>query len=106
MLRCICIIDAHFDQCFSGARLLYAEAMRRPDATEWQDAMEEEKAAFFANDIWRIVPIDHSWNLLSSKWVFKFKCDDHGHIARYRARLVPRASCNAKAWTKQELGTP
>jgi hypothetical protein len=60
--------------------------------------MEEEKAAFFANGTWRIVPIDHSWNLLSSKWVFKIKSDEHGHITRYRARLVAKGFLSAKAW--------
>jgi hypothetical protein len=85
--------DDHFDQCFYSAfqePVSYAEAMRRPDATKWQAAMEEEKAAFFANGTWQIVPIDHSWNLLSSKWVFKIKSDEHGHITRYRARLVAK----------------
>jgi hypothetical protein len=79
--------------CFYSAfqePVSYAEAMRRTDATKWQVAMEEEKAAFFANGIWRIVPINHSWNLLSSKWVFKIKSDEYGHITRYRARLVAK----------------
>jgi hypothetical protein len=85
--------DDFFDQCFYSAfqePVSYAEAMRRPDATKWQAAMEEEKAAFFANGTWRIVPINHSWNLLSSKWVFKIKSDEYGHITRYRARLVAK----------------
>jgi hypothetical protein len=77
--------DDFFDQCFYSAfqePVSYAEAMRRPDATKWQAAMEEEKAAFFANGTWRIVPINHSWNLLLSKWVFKIKSDEYGHITR------------------------
>jgi hypothetical protein len=37
-----------------------------------------------------IVPIDPSWNLMSSKWVFKIKSDEHDHITRYRARLVAK----------------
>jgi hypothetical protein len=47
---------------------VYAVAMRRSDADKWTAAMmEEEKSAFFANGTWKIVPIDPSWNLLSSK---------------------------------------
>jgi hypothetical protein len=85
--------DDFFDQCFYSAfqEPVSYEAMRHPDATKWQAAMEEEKAAFFANGTWRIMPINHSWNLLSSKWVFKIKSDEYRHITRYRARLV--------AWT-------
>jgi hypothetical protein len=52
--------------------------------------MEEEKSAFFTNGTWEIVPTHHTWNLLSSKWVFKIKVDENGTITRYRARLVAK----------------
>jgi hypothetical protein len=85
--------DDHFDQCFYSAfqePVSYAEAMRRADAAKWIAAMEEEKSAFFTNSSWEIVPTHHTWNLLSSKWVFKIKVDENGVITRYRARLVAK----------------
>jgi hypothetical protein len=87
------IAHDHFDRCYYSAfqePVSYAEAMRRPDANKWQAAMDEEKAAFFTNGTWETVPVDPSWNLLSSKWVFKIKSDEHGNVTRYRARLVAR----------------
>ena len=68
----------------------YAAAMRSPQAAQWIAAMEEEKAAFFNNGSCEIVDLDPSWNLLSSKWVFKVQRDGNGTITRYRARLVSR----------------
>jgi hypothetical protein len=50
--------DDFLDQCFYSAfqePVSYAEAMRRPDATKWQAAIEEAKAAFFANGTWAVV---------------------------------------------------
>jgi hypothetical protein len=85
--------EEHVEQCFYSAfqePLFYAEAMRRSDADKWQAAMDEEISAFFANGTWEIVPIDPLWNLLSSKWVYKIKSDENGHITRYRARLVAK----------------
>jgi hypothetical protein len=85
--------DDHFDQCFYVAfqePVSNAEAMRRADAAKWITAMEEEKSAFFTNGTWEIVPTHHTWNLLSSKWVFKIKVDEKGVITRYRARLVAK----------------
>ena len=68
----------------------YAAAMRSAQATLWTAAMDDEKKAFFDNGTWEVVDTDPSWNLLSSKWVFKIKRDEHGQISRYRARLVAR----------------
>ena len=87
-----CVNDT-FDMAFYTALhppVSYASAMRSPQAAEWTAAMNEEKQAFFDNGTWEIVDIDPSWNLLSSKWVFKIKSDKHGNISRYRARLVAR----------------
>jgi hypothetical protein len=101
--------DDFFDECFYSAfqePVSYAEAMRRPDATKWQAAMEEEKAAFFANGTWRIVPIYQSWNLLSSKWVFKIKSDEYGHITRYRARLVAKGFLQREGMDYGDIFSP
>jgi hypothetical protein len=65
-----------------------------------------EKAAFFANGTWRIVPIDHSWHLLSSKLVFKIKSDEHGHIDRYRARLVAKGFLQREGMDYGDIFSP
>jgi hypothetical protein len=49
-----------------------------------------EEYLLCANGTWRIVPIDPSWNLLSSKWVFNIKSDEYGHITRYRECLMAK----------------
>ena len=55
--------------------------MRSPQAPKWIAAMEEEKKAFFDSGTWEVVDTDPAWNLLSSKWVFKIKKDEHGNIS-------------------------
>ena len=87
-----CINDT-FDMAFHTAfhqPVSFAAAMRSPQVTQWMAAMDEEKQAFFDNVTWEVVDLNPTWNLLSSKWVFKIKRDEHGHISRYRARLVAR----------------
>jgi hypothetical protein len=65
------------------------EALRQPDAQQWQDAMTEEELWCY-KDTWEVVDITDDMNILSSKWVFKKKKDPTGIITRYRARLVVR----------------
>jgi hypothetical protein len=68
----------------------YTEAMRSPAKDKWQEAMDNETNYFWENGIWRLVPIDPSWNLLDSKWVYKLKHNEDGSIERYRSRIVAK----------------
>lgn len=66
----------------------YAEAMKRNDAIQWEQAMREEIESMHRNDAWELVDLPPNKNLVGCKWVFKLKTDTEGNPNRYRARLV------------------
>jgi hypothetical protein len=68
--------------------------------------MEEAKSAFFTNGTWEIVPTHHTWNLLSFKWVFKIKVDEHGVITRYHARLVAKGFLQREGVDYRDIFSP
>ena len=99
----------HFESVFFSAfqePVSYASAMRSPDAEQWIAAINEEKEAFFANGTWEIVDADPAWNLLSSKWVFKLKRNEHGNVTRYRARLVARGFLHREGMDFGDIFSP
>ena len=66
----------------------YQEAMRRPDAEQWQKACEKEYQCIMKNQTYDLVPRDSlppEANVLGNTWVFKIK---PGML--YRARLCVR----------------
>ena len=68
--------------------------------------MDEEKKAFFDSGLWEVMDTDPAWNLLSSKWVFKIKKDEHGNISRYRAGLVARGFLQRKGVDYGDIFSP
>jgi len=42
------------------------------------------------NNVWDLVELPYGFKTISSKWVFKTKCDSKGNIERYKARLVAK----------------
>ena len=68
----------------------YRQAMKRPDADEWQKAAEEEMEAHARNRTWDIVPLPEGCKAIGSRWVFKVKHNTDGSVERYKARLVAK----------------
>jgi hypothetical protein len=66
----------------------YAEAMRRPDAAEWEIACDAEKHAFEHMGVYEVVPRPKGRKIIGSKWVFRVKCGPDGAIQKYKARVV------------------
>jgi hypothetical protein len=54
----------------------------------WKQAMYEEYDALKANGTWDLVVLPRGKNVIGTKWVYKIKRDQHGNIARYKARVV------------------
>ena len=52
--------------------------------------MQAKMSAFHNKKIWTLVPKQPEMNIISRKWVFKFKTQSNHFIVRYRARLVVR----------------
>ena len=68
----------------------YKQALRSPQADEWQAAIRSEYDSLIARKTWKLVPRPAGRKLVDSKWVFKVKRNADGSIARYKARLVAR----------------
>jgi hypothetical protein len=63
---------------------------------QWIDAMHTEISALELNNTWIIVDLPSHKQPIGCKWVYKLKYKADGSIERYKARLLPRGTPNAK----------
>ena len=73
--------------------LTYRQAMRLPDAAEWQEATDKELQQFI--DLKAIIPmkeedIPAGKNITQSKVVYKLKLLADGSLDKYKARVVAK----------------
>jgi hypothetical protein len=54
----------------------------------WIKAMEEELNQIEKNDTWELVLRPKDKNMIGTKWVFRNKLNEDGHVTRNKARLV------------------
>jgi hypothetical protein len=52
--------------------------------------MQEELNNFTRNDVWVLEPPFKNKNIISTKWIFRNKEDEHGLVVRNKARLVTK----------------
>lgn len=64
------------------------EAMARPDADKWLEAVKAEMKALIDNGTWERVQLPPDRKAIGSKWFFKIKRNALGEIERYKGRLV------------------
>ena len=68
------------------------EARKRPDASKWLQAMQEEMNSLIEHDTWSLTKLPPGRKIIGSKWVFKIKQDENGEAARYSCDHDRRAS--------------
>jgi hypothetical protein len=73
---------------------------------EWSYAMTEEYQSIINNDLWEIVPIPKSKDVVSSKWLFKIKHVVDGSIKKYKARFVARGFSQKEGIDYEETFAP
>ncbi len=70
----------------------YKEAMQRPDAEKWKEAIEVEMKNLQDNKVYEVVKREQASqndkNVLKTRWVFTIKMKDDGTIDKYKARFV------------------
>jgi hypothetical protein len=54
----------------------------------WNKAMDEELDQIEKNDTWELVPRPKNKNVINTKWVFRNKLNEDGHVTRNKSRLV------------------
>jgi hypothetical protein len=63
------------------------EALKDPD---WVMAMQEELNNFTCNEVWVLDECPQDKNIISTKWVFRNKQDEHDVMVRNKARLAAK----------------
>lgn len=67
----------------------YQDAMKRPDKSKWEEAINKELKTLDENDTWEeVTEVPEGEEIISSKWVFKIKEAEGKSL--YKARLVAR----------------
>ena len=66
----------------------YDEAMSRPDAQLWRDAMQAEIDSLNAAGTYDVVALPKGWHAIGGKWVYRTKRGSDGKIVKYKARWV------------------
>ena len=54
----------------------------------WVKVMEEELDQIEKNETWELVPRPNNKNVIDTKWVFRNKMNEDGHVIRNKVRLV------------------
>lgn len=82
------------------------DLVNHPDREYWEKAMEEELEAMRKNNTWSLVDLPPDRSAINCKWVFSLKRNEHGHVTRYRARLVAKGCSQRKGLDFNETYSP
>jgi len=71
--------------------ITYKDIFNCDDKTEWLTAVNEELNNMKKLNVYKTVKeLPYKTNIISSKWIFKYKKDSEGRITKRKARLVAR----------------
>ena len=70
--------------------LSYKEAMESVYREGWKDAMSRELRGLISTNTFVDVPKPADRKAISSRWVYRWKLDNSGHVVKAKARLVAK----------------
>lgn len=82
------------------------EINNRKDKDKWHEALKEEIDSLRKNRTWTLVELPPGRKPIQSKWIFKIKRNEDGHIERYKARLVVKGCSQRKDFDYKETYAP
>ena len=72
----------------------------------WNKAMDEELDHIKKNDTWEFVPRPNNKNVIDTKWVFRNKLNEDGHVTRNKSKLVCRGYAQIEGINFEETFSP
>jgi hypothetical protein len=72
----------------------------------WNKAMDEELDQIEKNDTWELVLRPKNKNVIDTKWVFRNKLNEDGHVTRNKARLVCKGYAQIEGIDFEETYAP
>jgi hypothetical protein len=72
----------------------------------WNKAMDEELDQIEKNDTWELVPRPKNNNVIGTKWVFRNKLNEYGHVTRNKAKLVCKGYAQVEGIDFEETFSP
>ena len=81
------------------------EVRKSADAEKWEAAMDKELEMMKKMKTWELVDAPIGKNVVGCRWVFTMKKDEHGNIARYKARLVAQGFSQKPGVDYSNMGT-
>ena len=76
--------------------MTFSQAMNDVNSNKWLEAMKDELKSIVQNEVLDLVELQEGHRKVGFKWVFKTKCDSHGNLDCYKARLA------AKGFTQKD----
>jgi hypothetical protein len=68
--------------------------------------MQEELNQFKRSEVWDLVPRPEGFNVIGTKWIFKYKSDEKGIVTRNKARLVAQGYTQVEGLDFDETFAP
>ena len=84
----------------------FQDALARPDADLWWNAMTAEIKAVIQNKTWVLVELPSGKRAIPLKWVFKIKRDAQGKLDKYKARIVVKGYSQVAGLDFEETFAP
>jgi hypothetical protein len=72
----------------------------------WNKAMDKELDQIEKNDTWELVPRPNHKNVIGTKWVYRNKLNEDGHVTRKKDRLVCKRYARVEGIDFEETFAP